>query len=143
MARQFFIIFGCLALGELIVWLTGIKLPSSIIGMLLLTFFLKMKWVKMSWVKNLSQFLISNLGFFFVPPGVAIMLYLDIIGAQLLPIAVATVVSTILVLVVTGHVHQSVIKSERYVIHFEQRHRWLHRHHGEGCDRCKEKKDQA
>ncbi|EFA44185.1 LrgA family protein [Hallella bergensis DSM 17361] len=143
MARQFFIIFGCLALGELIVWLTGIKLPSSIIGMLLLTFFLKMKWVKMSWVKNLSQFLISNLGFFFVPPGVAIMLYLDIIGAQLLPIAVATVVSTILVLVVTGHVHQSVIKSERYVIHFEQRHHWLHRHHGEGCDRCKEKKDQA
>ncbi|MDY3851756.1 MAG: CidA/LrgA family protein, partial [Prevotella sp.] len=41
MARQFFIIFGCLALGELIVWATGIKLPSSIIGMLLLALFLK------------------------------------------------------------------------------------------------------
>lgn len=129
MARQFFIIFGCLALGELIVWLTGIKFPSSIIGMLLLTFFLRMQWVKLGWVKGLSQFLIANLGFFFVPPGVAIMLYLDLIQAQLLPIAVATIVSTLLVLVVTGHVHQSVIRSERYMHHFEARHHWLHRRH--------------
>lgn len=113
MARQFFIIFGCLALGELITWLTGIKFPSSIIGMLLLTFFLRMKWVKIQWVTHLSQFLIGNLGFFFVPPGIAILLYLDIIGTYLLPIAVATIVSTLIVLVVTGHTHQLVIKSER------------------------------
>ena len=42
MIRQCAILFGCLALGELIVFLTGIKLPSSIIGMLLLTHFLKL-----------------------------------------------------------------------------------------------------
>lgn len=113
MARQFFIIFGCLALGELIIWATGVKFPSSILGMLLLTFFLKMGWVKLGWVKHLSQFLIANLGFFFVPPGVAILLYLDMIEAHLLPIVVATVVSTVLVLVVTGQAHQLVIKSER------------------------------
>lgn len=113
MARQFFIIFGCLALGELVIWATGVKFPSSIIGMLLLTFFLKMGWVKLAWVKHLSQFLIANLGFFFVPPGIAILLYLDVIGKYLLPILMATVVSTILVLVVTGHTHQLVIKSER------------------------------
>lgn len=45
MAIQFFVIFGCLALGEFVVWATGIKLPSSIIGMLFLTFFLKVGWV--------------------------------------------------------------------------------------------------
>ena len=39
MIRQCAILFGCLALGELLVYLTGIKLPSSIIGMLLLTLF--------------------------------------------------------------------------------------------------------
>lgn len=113
MARQFFIIFGCLALGELITWATGVKFPSSILGMLLLTFFLRMGWVRLAWVKHLSQFLITNLGFFFVPPGVAILLYLDVIKAHWLPIVVATVVSTALVLVVTGHTHQLVIKSER------------------------------
>ena len=106
MIRQCFIIFGCLAIGELIVGLTGITIPSSIIGMLLLATLLQMKVIKEEWVKGMSDFLISNMGFFFVPPGVALMLYLDIIKAEFVPIAVATVVSTILVLIVTGWTHQ-------------------------------------
>lgn len=97
-----------MAVGELIVWLTGLRLPSSIIGMLLLTLLLKLGWIKLEWVKGLTDFLIANLGFFFVPPGVALMLYFDIIQAQLLPIVTATVVSTVIVLVVTGQVHQIV-----------------------------------
>lgn len=108
MIRQCSILFGCMAVGELIVWLTGVRLPSSIIGMLLLTLLLKLGWIKLEWVKGLTDFLIANLGFFFVPPGVALMLYFDIIQAQLLPIVTATVVSTVIVLVVTGQVHQIV-----------------------------------
>ena len=46
MVYQCGIIFGFLAIGELIVWLTGIKLPSSIIGMLLLTACLQLKWIR-------------------------------------------------------------------------------------------------
>lgn len=106
MIRQCTIIFGCLAVGELIVWLTGISIPSSIIGMLLLTALLQMKVVKLEWVKGMSDFLISNLGFFFVPPGVALMLYFDIIKAELLPIVVATVISTVLVMITTGWTDQ-------------------------------------
>lgn len=106
MIKQCVIIFGCLAIGELIVWLTGISIPSSIIGMLLLTALLQMKAIKLEWVKGMADFLISNLGFFFVPPGVALMLYFDIIKAELLPIVVATVVSTILVMIATGWTDQ-------------------------------------
>lgn len=106
MIRQCFIIFGCLALGELVVWLTGIPIPSSIIGMLLLAALLQAKIIREEWIKGMSDFLISNMGFFFVPPGVALMLYLDVIEAEFVPIAVATVVSTILVLVATGWTHQ-------------------------------------
>ncbi len=106
MVRQCAILFGCLALGELLIWLTGIKLPSSIIGMLLLTLFLKLKWIKLEWVQGLSNFLVANLGFFFVPPGVALMLYFNVIKAQFVPILLATLISTIFVLVVTGWVHQ-------------------------------------
>ena len=73
MIRQCSILFGCLALGELIVYLTGIKLPSSIIGMLLLTLFLQLGWIKLEWVQGLTNFLVANLGFFFVPSGVALM----------------------------------------------------------------------
>lgn len=114
MVRQCSILFGCLALGELIVYLTGIKLPASIIGMLLLTLFLKLKWIKLSWVKGLCDFLVANLGFFFVPPGVALMLYFDIIKAEFIPIVVSVVVSTILVLVCTGWVHQWILHSRLF-----------------------------
>jgi holin-like protein len=106
MIRQCAILFGCLTLGELVVFLTGVKLPSCIIGMLLLTLFLRLGWIKLEWVQGMSDFLVANLGFFFVPPGVALMLYFDLIEAQLVPIVVATVVSTVVVLVVTGWVHQ-------------------------------------
>ena len=111
MVRQCAVLFGCLALGELVVYLTGVKLPSSIIGMLLLASFLKMGWVKLKWVQGLSDFLVANLGFFFVPSGVALMLYFDIIEAQFWPIVVASGVSTLLVLVVTGWVHQIIRRS--------------------------------
>lgn len=106
MIRQLAIIFGCLALGELVIYLTGIKLPSSIIGMLILTLLLKVKVIRIEWVKEISEFLVSNIGFFFVPPGVAIMLYFDIIKAEFWPIVISTVISTVLVLAVTGWVHQ-------------------------------------
>ena len=115
MIRQCFILFGCLALGELTVWLTGVKLPASIIGMLLLTLLLKLKVVKLEWVRGLTDFLIANLGFFLVPPGVALMLYFDLIKAEIVPITLATLLSTIIVLIITGHTHQVVSKGENKV----------------------------
>ena len=105
MFRQLAIIIGCLAVGEFITWLTGISVPSSIIGMLLLTFLLKVKVIKLEWVQTISNFLVKNMGFFFVPPGVALMLYFDIIGKEIVPIVLATTLSTMLVLVVTGWTH--------------------------------------
>ena len=104
--RQLAILFGCLALGELVIHLTHVPLPSSILGMLILTLLLKLRVIRLEWVRSLSEFLVSNIGFFFVPPGVAIMLYFDVITAQFVPIAVASAVSTVLVLAVTGWVHQ-------------------------------------
>lgn len=105
MFRQLAIIIGSLAVGEFITWLTGISVPSSIIGMLLLTFLLKVKVIKLEWVETISNFLVKNMGFFFVPPGVALMLYFDIIGKEIVPIVLATTLSTMLVLVVTGWTH--------------------------------------
>ena len=106
MVKQCSILFGCLALGELVVWLTGAKLPSSIIGMIILAILLQAKVVQVDSLKGISDFLVSNFGFFFVPPGVALMLYIDTIVEEFIPIVVSVVVSTALVLIVTGQVHQ-------------------------------------
>ena len=115
MIFQCAIVFAFLALGELIVWLTGVKLPSSIIGMLLLTLSLKLGIVRLRHVDLVGNFLVKNLGFFFVPPGVALMLYFDLIKAEIVPIALATLLSTIIVLLITGHTHQVVSKGEHKV----------------------------
>lgn len=104
--RQCVIIFGCLALGELIVHFTHISLPSSIIGMLLLAFLLKIGWIKLSWVKGISDILVNMLPFFFVPAGVAVMLYFDLILSSFWAILVAALGSTMIVLIVTGWAHQ-------------------------------------
>lgn len=100
------IIFGCLALGELVVYLTQIRFPSSIIGMFFLTLFLHLGWVKLRWVKAISDLLIANLGLFFVPPSVAIMVYFELIAANFWSIGAAIVLSTIIVIVITGHTYQ-------------------------------------
>ena len=106
MIRQLAILFGCLALGELLIYFTGIPLPSSIVGMLLLTLFLQLRVIRLEWVQTLADFLVANIGFFFVPPGVAIMCHFKLIKAEWLPMVVASVISTVLVLAVTGWVHQ-------------------------------------
>lgn len=106
MIRQLAILFGCLALGELLIYFTGIPLPSSIVGMLLLALFLQLRVIRLEWVQTLADFLVANIGFFFVPPGVAIMCHFKLIKAEWLPIVVASVISTVLVLAVTGWVHQ-------------------------------------
>lgn len=106
MAKQFGIIFACLLAGELIAMIPGVSIPGSIIGMLVLTVLLERKVVKPDSIAPLCRFLIKNMAFFFVPPGVALMLYFDIITAEWIPITVATVVSIFLVIVVTGRLHQ-------------------------------------
>lgn len=106
MAKQFGIIFACLLAGELIAMIPGVSIPGSIIGMLVLTVLLERKVVKPYSIAPLCRFLIKNMAFFFVPPGVALMLYFDIIAAEWIPITVATVVSIFLVIVVTGRLHQ-------------------------------------
>lgn len=106
MVKQCAIIFSCLAAGEFLAHILRLPIPGSILGMLILTALLQTKRLKVDSVKPISKFLISNMGFFFVPPGVALMLYFDIIAKEWIPITVATVVSTAIVLIVTGHVHQ-------------------------------------
>lgn len=108
---QFGIIFVFLAVGEFVVKYTGITVPSSIIGMLLLTISLKTGIVRLEWVDKISAFLVHNLGFFFVPAGVGLMKCLGLLADQWIPVVGASVGSTIVIIAVTGWVHQLVRRS--------------------------------
>ncbi|MDE6528339.1 MAG: CidA/LrgA family protein [Muribaculaceae bacterium] len=111
MILQCAVIFAFLAAGEFIVALTGIPIPSSIVGMLLLTASLKMRLIRVMWVDKVSDFLVKNLGFFFVPAGVGLMRCLGIISEQWLPIIGSALISTFVIIAVTGWVHQLVRRS--------------------------------
>lgn len=102
---QLAVIFVFLAAGELIVWATGVPVPSSIIGMLLLTLSLQTGIVKPRHVEGVADFLVANLGFFFVP-GVALMSCLDLIKGQWVAIVLSAGLSTVIVIAVTGLIHQ-------------------------------------
>ncbi len=100
------VLFAFLALGELIVWLTGCPLPSSVIGMVALAASLKAGIVELRQVERVADFLVHNLGFFFVPAGIGIMNCLGILQLEWWPIVAASVLSTIVIIIVTGRVHQ-------------------------------------
>lgn len=108
MIVQCSILFTFLALGELIVWATGAPVPSSIIGMILLAMSLQAGIVKEAWVSRIADFLVRNLGFFFIPAGVGLMQCLGVLKDYWFPIVASTVVSTMLIIATTGWIHQIV-----------------------------------
>lgn len=106
MVRGFAILLLCLLLGELIVRFCGISLPGNVAGMVLLLFALRLGLVRLDQVKEAANLLLSNLALLFVPAGVGVMVYLDIIQTSWLPILASLVLSTFAVLLVTGKVAQ-------------------------------------
>lgn len=124
MILQCAVLFAFLAMGELIVWLTGVPVPSSIIGMLLLAVSLRTGVVKEQWVDKMADFLVKNLGFFFVPAGVGVMRCLGLIRDQWLPIVTATVVSTFIIIAVTGWVHQLARRSTSSITSKSKAKKW-------------------
>lgn len=117
MILQFGVLFTFLVAGELLVRFTGIPVPSSIIGMVLLCASLKLGIVKLRWVDKLSGFLVHNLGFFFVPAGIGLMNCLGLIADQWMPIVGSTVISTVIIIAVTGWVHQIIRSASAKMSH--------------------------
>ncbi len=96
------LLLGFWLLGELVVYLLDSSIPGSIVGMILLTIALELKVIKLHQVEAISDFLIRNMAFFFIPPGVGLMVNLQLIADNWIAIVVATIVSTVLVLIFTA-----------------------------------------
>lgn len=78
-----------------------LPVPGSVLGMFLLLVALIANDRLASWVRPISLVLISYLAVLFVPAGVGIMLHIDRLKNEALPIGVSLVVSTILTIAVT------------------------------------------
>lgn len=100
------IIFTCLLLGEGIAEMLRLPVPGNVLGMLLLTGLLRVGIVRLEHVKPAADVLLHNLAFLFVPAGVGLLVYGELLKDAWLPIAVGVSVSTAVVLAVVGLVHQ-------------------------------------
>jgi len=97
----FVIIIAFLFIGEAI-RAAGLPIPGNVIGMVLLAVALKIGLVKREWIQAAATLLIRNLSLLFVPAGVGVMAYFNVIERTWLPIAVSVLVSTLFVLVFAG-----------------------------------------
>ncbi|HKI50441.1 MAG TPA: CidA/LrgA family protein [Geothermobacteraceae bacterium] len=102
MVRGFAILLICQLLGEMIGRSLGLPIPGNVLGMVLLLISLRSGLVRLAWVSEIADLLLGHMSLFFVPAGVGVMTYAALIGKEWLPITVATVVSTFVVMAVTG-----------------------------------------
>ena len=77
--------------------------PASIIGMILLFFCLAAGILKIEHIQEKADFLLENMSFFFIPAGVSIINYLDILENALVQLIVICAVSTVITFVVTAY----------------------------------------
>lgn len=110
---QFGIIIAISLLGEVIHAVVPLPVPASVYGLLLLFAALLTGVIKLRQVEKAADLMIELMPLFFVPPGVSLINSWVEISDFILPFAVTVVVSTVVVMVVTGRVTQAVMRGRK------------------------------
>ncbi|RHW39787.1 CidA/LrgA family protein [Lysinibacillus yapensis] len=99
-------------MGVFIVELTGLPLPSSIIGLVLLAVCLKMKLVKVEYIREGAGFLIAFMTLFFIPPIVGIIDYPQLLSGNGMILMGTVVASTLFAILCTSKLSELIEKKE-------------------------------
>ena len=108
--RQYLIILLVSFLGEVLKAILPLPIPASIYGLVIMLALLVSKVVKLEHVEGASMFLIDIMPLMFIPASAGLIDIWPNLKPVLLPIVIITLVSTILVMVVSGKVTEFVIK---------------------------------
>jgi holin-like protein len=100
-------------LGELLNALIPLPIPASIYGLVILFLALSFKIIKLEQVEETANFLIAIMLIFFVPPAVGIMNSFSELGDFAAQAITIILVSTVIVMVVTGHTAQLIAKIKK------------------------------
>ena len=111
--KQLTIILFVTGIGELLHFLIPLPVPASIYGMVLMLVLLMTHIVKVEQVNETADFLIEIMPVMFIPAGVGLMTTFDVLRPILLPVSVILVVTTFIVMVVTGKVSDRMIEREK------------------------------
>lgn len=99
---QLALIFGLSLVGEGVAALLPVSFPASVISMVLLMVLLLTGVVKDKHIKTVSNFLVANMAFFFIPSFVGTIEHGELLKSQALPLLVIVGLTTPFVYLVTG-----------------------------------------
>lgn len=119
--KQFCIILFVSFLGELLHVMIPLPIPASVYGLVLMLLALCTGILKLNQVKETAGFLIEIMPVMFIPAAVGLLDSWPFLRPVWLPVIVITLVSTVIVMAVTGKVTQKMILKDK-------RHRDNNRH---------------
>ena len=108
--RQFMMILLVSFLGELLKYAIPLPVPASIYGLVILFILLETGALKLDAVKDTAIFLIEIMPLMFIPAGVGLMESWGDLNSMLVEVIVITIVSTVLVMGVSGKVTELLLK---------------------------------
>lgn len=109
MLTQLGVILAIWWAGEWIHHWSGLPIPGTVIGMFILFLLLLFRIIKVEMLEELANFFLSNLAFFFIPPGVALMNSFGLIKGIWIEILMIIVLTSILTIAITGHTVQFLV----------------------------------
>lgn len=110
--KQFGIILTISFIGEICNHFIPLPIPASIYGMVILLVGLMSGIIKLESVKETGKFLIEIMPLMFIPAAVGLLESWGVLKPICVPVIGITLITTILVMVVTGKITQFVIRRE-------------------------------
>lgn len=111
--KQFFIIMLISFLGEILKWVIPLPIPASIYGLVLMLISLCTGIIKIDQVEETSTFLIEIMPVMFIPPSVGLMNSWGELKKIIIPVGTIIIITTIIVMGVTGKITQAIIRMEK------------------------------
>ena len=99
-------------LSTAIISFLGIPFPPPLLGMLILTALLCTGVIKENYIEDICTALIDKMALLFLPAGVSMILYLDVIKAELLPISLTVILSSVIILCSTALVLEILLRKK-------------------------------
>ena len=108
--HQFLIIMTISFIGELLGLLLPLPIPASVYGLAIMLICLFTRVIKLNQIEEVADWLILIMPVLFVPSAVSLINVGTAIMKDLLVIGIVTLISTIVVMIVTGKVAQVIIE---------------------------------
>ena len=108
--RQFGIILAITLIAEALSHFLPFTIPAGIYGLVLLLLLLQFKVLRLDQIEDVGNFLLEIMTIIFLPAAVGLVNYGDFIKAYWLQLITVILVSSLLIMIVTGFVTQSLIR---------------------------------